>query len=128
MHKLSSFHAWAMIALTAIVLGYLMLFMRGATAQENWYHAQEVNPSVRERLNLASKSCCGEGDTYKTRFRLVNDGTKYGTETYEYWKDDKWHVVPPDIITRAPTPDGRPVLFMRARQDPICLIIDREGG
>jgi hypothetical protein len=58
------------------------------------------------------------------RFRLVEDGSKYGTETHEYLKDGRWRIVPPDIVQRKKTPDGRPVLFIsRHTSQELCLIV-----
>lgn len=94
-----------------------------------WYKSQEMNESARQRLQTQFKSCCDAGDHFRTRFRLLNDGSKYGAETYEYLSGlGKWTVVPPDIIKRAKTPDGKPVLFIhRSSGKELCFIIDDEG-
>ncbi len=87
-----------------------------------------MTPEARSRLNTGFKSCCDVGDVFPTRFRIVEDGSKYGTETYEYWRNDAWNEVPADIIQRKPTPDGRPILFLRrVTAEPLCFIIDKEG-
>jgi hypothetical protein len=101
----------------------------GAYAHDDpWYKQQMMNPETASRLGVQYKSCCDAGDHYRTRFRLVNDGSKYGTETYEYMKDGKWKLVPPDIIQRKPTPDGQPVLFINKHDGrELCFIIDKEG-
>ena len=58
----------------------------------------------------------------------MDDGSRYGAETYEYWRNGKWMLVPPDIIQRKPTPDGRPVLFInKITGEEYCLILDSEG-
>lgn len=94
----------------------------------SWYKSQKMNPAAKKRLQAGFESCCDEGDHFKTRFRLLNDGSKYGAETYEYWKDGKWNVVPPDIIQRKKTPDGQPVLFIQTSTGKeLCFIIDEEG-
>lgn len=95
-----------------------------------WYRQQQINPEALPRLNVPFKSCCDAGDHYKTRARLLEDGTKYGVETYEYWHYEKakWLIVPPDIIKKAKTPDGRPVLFIqKVTGKELCFIIDEEG-
>lgn len=93
-----------------------------------WYRSQEMTPESRARLGVAWKSCCDEADHFKTRFRLLEDGTKYGTETYQYLRDGKWKTVPADIIQRKKTPDGTPVLFINKHDGrELCFIIDEEG-
>lgn len=93
-----------------------------------WFRSQTMNPATTERLGVHYKSCCDGGDHFKTRFRLVEDGSKYGTETYEYWKDGQWRPIPVDIVQHKPTPDGQPVLFIeRHSGQELCFIIDREG-
>jgi hypothetical protein len=93
-----------------------------------WYKAQKMNPKAQVRLGVFYDSCCDAGDHYQTRFRVVEDGSKYGAETYEYWKNDQWRVVPADIIQRKPTPDGKPVLFISKHDGrELCFIIDRPG-
>lgn len=132
--------AWACVGLTAIVLAYMMLFMRGGFAEwkpeyaqaspqvQEWYKNQKINPEARARLNVGWTSCCDESDHFKTRFRMLSDGSKYGVETYEYLAGDTWKVISPDIIKRAPTPDGQPVLFIhKTTGKELCFIID-EGG
>jgi hypothetical protein len=97
-------------------------------ANADWYKSQTINPEARQRMQLGYKSCCDAGDHFQTRFRLVNDGSKYGVETYEYWTGDAWKVVPQDIIQRKKTPDGKPVLFIiKSSGKEVCLIIDEEG-
>lgn len=118
--------AWCFVV--ALALSLVLAFLKGAWAQENWYHAQEINPEARARLQTSYKSCCGAGDVFRTRFRLINDGSKFGVETYEYLQDGAWKVVPLDIIKRAKTPDGQPVLFLLENKTvPVCFIIDEEG-
>lgn len=93
-----------------------------------WYKSQTINPEAWQRLKVPFRSCCDSGDHFRTRFRLMRDGTRYGAETYEYWKDGAWRVIPPDVVKRARTPDGRPVLFIeRASGKELCFIIDEEG-
>jgi hypothetical protein len=93
-----------------------------------WYKSQRMNGKTKERLGVSYQSCCDVGDVFPTRFRMVNDGSRYGTETYEYLKDGRWFVVPPDIIQRKKTPDGRPVLFLNHSTGvEYCFIIDEEG-
>src|SRR5262245_50467898 len=94
-----------------------------------WYKSQTINDAARQKMGIYSyASCCDAGDHFHSRFRLVDDGSKYGDETYEYWKDGRWFVIPPDIVQHKPTPDGRPVLFVNKNDGrELCFIIDREG-
>ena len=97
--------------------------------RQQWFKSQTINPVAKDRLKIGYESCCDYGDVFRTRFRLVDDGSKYGAETYEYEKDGKWKVIPADIIQRKPTPDGQPVLFIQKSSGrEVCFIIDREGG
>lgn len=94
----------------------------------DWFNNQEMTPASRERMQVPWKSCCDAGDHFQTRFRLVEDGSKYGTETYEYLKDGVWKIIPADIVQRKPTPDGSPVLFINKYTGvELCFFIDREG-
>lgn len=59
MNRLSAFHAWALIGLTALVLAYSVLFMRGVRAQDR--HHQGHN----DYLNWSSgvtENCCNSTD------------------------------------------------------------------
>lgn len=133
--------SWALLGLLAFGLVYALNWP--AWAQENphkdrsqwansphkkWYDSQEMNPAARERLSVPFKSCCDNGDVFHTRFRVVEDGSRYGTETYEYEREGRWKLVPADIIQRKKTPNGQPVLFIhKATGNELCFIIDEPG-
>ena len=36
-----------------------------------WFNKQEMNPAAQRRLGVPWKSCCDNGDVFKTRFRVV---------------------------------------------------------
>lgn len=122
---------YAIAIILAIAFG--VLHARAHEAHEphaTWYKSQRMNPETKKRLGVAYQSCCDIGDHYPTRFKLVNDGSKYGSETYEYWDKEqkKWRVVPADIIQRKKTPEGKPVLFRSPTSgQEYCFIIDEEG-
>jgi hypothetical protein len=125
---------WLSLAVLSVGLAACLDGLSTARAHDDnhphvhWYRSQTINPAARVRLNVGYTSCCDEADHYETRFRMVEDGSRYGEESYEYLKDDAWKLVPPDIIQRKPTPDGRPVLFINRRDGrELCFIIDREG-
>lgn len=124
----------------ALVLIFALLFWRQGHAEwkpeyaqaspdtQRWYSEQKINEYALPRLLVPFKSCCDNGDRFVTRFRILNDGSKYGADTYEYWKDGEWRVVPPDVIQHKPTPDGQPVLFIhKSSGKELCFIIDKEG-
>ena len=73
-----------------------------------WFNAQEMNPAARQRLGVPWKSCCDNGDVFKTRFRVADDHS----DQWQYLKDGQWKVIPPDIIKSEDTPDHLPVLFI----------------
>lgn len=111
---------------------FLLLLVLGAIPaaahEEEWYKQQELTPQTQRRLGVGYKSCCDAGDHFRTRFRFVEDGSRYGTETYEYLKDGAWKLIPADIVQHKPTPDGRPVLFINKNDGrELCFIIDKEG-
>ncbi len=114
--------------LLACALAYPALAHDHRLANADWYKRQTINPEAQVRMGLGYKSCCDAADHFQTRFRLINDGTKYGAETYEYWTGDKWKAISPDIIQRKKTPDGTPVLFIiKGTGKEVCFIIDEEG-
>jgi len=80
----------------------------------DWYKAQELNPTTWERMGSPSwHGCCEKGDVYRTGFRVVEDGTKYGRDAYFYFKDGAWKEIPDDVIHwDQHAPDGRPTLFL----------------
>lgn len=133
--RLLNFTVWLGIALCCTFLATVLAFVRGAFAHDashphaDWYKSQVITPEARVRMKIPFKSCCDAGDHFDTRFRLINDGTKYGAETYEYLaRDGGWRVISPDIIQRKPTPDGKPVLFiLKESGKEVCFIIDKEG-
>lgn len=132
--RLIDFAVWLGIALCCTFLVGSLAFVKGAFAHDHkdphydWYKQQQINEEARLRMQLAYKSCCDAADHFDTRFRLVNDGSKYGVESYEYWTGDKWKAISPDIIQRKKTPDGRPVLFIiKGTGKEVCFIIDEAG-
>jgi hypothetical protein len=44
-------------------------------------------------MGVPYKSCCDAGDVYKTRFRIAADNS----DQWQYFKDGKWKVIPPDV-------------------------------
>src|SRR5258708_5790723 len=73
-------------------------------AHHEWFNAQEMNPAARARLGVPWKSCCDNGDVFKTRFRVGDDRS----DQWQYLKDGEWKTIPPDIIKEGDTPDHTP--------------------
>ena len=130
-------YEWGAVLLMALVLAFSLIFLKTGKVWSHelhephaaWYKSQRMNQETKQRLGVQYQSCCDAADVYPTRFRLVEDGSKYGAETYEYLWHGKWKRAPQDIIQRKPTPDGRPVLFInKITGDEYCLILDSEGG
>lgn len=127
------------LGLCAVALFFLLVFLKTGglvfahEAHEpyaDWFKSQRMNEETKQRLGVNYQSCCDAADVFPTRFRIVEDGTKYGAETYEYLlPNGAWKRVPPDIIQRKKTPDGRPVLFMnKITGQEYCFIVDEVGG
>jgi hypothetical protein len=56
-----------------------------------WFNAQEMNPAARKRLGVPWKSCCDNGDVFKTRFRVAEDRS----DQWQYLRDGQWRTVRP---------------------------------
>lgn len=89
-----------------------------------WFNKQEMNPAARERLGVPWKSCCDNGDVYKTRFRVAPDNT----DQWQYFREGQWKVIPPDIIKEEDTPDREPVLFISKYSGvELCFFLPKGG-
>ena len=90
----------------------------------DWFNKQEMNPAARDRLGVPWKSCCDNGDVFKTRFRVAEDNS----DQWQYLKDGQWKVIPPDIIKEGDTPDHVPVLFInRSNGMELCFFVPKGG-
>lgn len=118
----------------------LALLASGGVAQSQgknpWYEQQRLSGQTMDRLGVTWTSCCDGGDVFRTRFQSVeNDGSEWGKQHYQYWRDGQWLNIPPDVVHHAKTPDGQPVLFLYTYKDnpdipagtPLCFIIDEPG-
>jgi hypothetical protein len=93
-------------------------------AHHEWFNKQEMNPAAQLRLGLSYKSCCDNGDVFKTRFRVGDDRS----DQWQYFKDGQWKLVPPDIIKEEDTPDHLPVLFInRHTGQELCFFVPKGG-
>jgi len=112
------------------MFGILLLVSFRADAHDpsmpnhEWFNAQEMNPAARQRLGVPWKSCCDNGDVFKTRFRVAEDHS----DQWQYLKDGQWRTIPPDIIKEEDTPDHLPVLFINRRTgDELCFFVPKGG-
>jgi hypothetical protein len=110
--------------------GLLALFSFRADAHDpsmpnhEWFNKQEMNAAARKRLGVPWKSCCDNGDVFKTRFRVGEDRS----DQWQYLKDGVWKTIPPDIIKEEDTPDRTPVLFInRSTGVELCFFVPQGG-
>jgi hypothetical protein len=90
----------------------------------DWFNNQVMNPAARDRLGVPWKSCCDNGDVFKTRFRVAEDNS----DQWQYLKDGQWNVIPPDIIKEGDTPDHVPVLFINKNTGmELCFFVPKGG-
>ena len=113
-----------------VIFGLLVLVSIRVDAHDpsmpnhEWFNKQEMNPAVQRRLRLPYKSCCNNGDVFKTRFRVGEDRS----DQWQYLKDDEWKTIPPDIIKEEDTPDHLPVLFINRHTGvELCFFVPRGG-
>src|SRR6267142_2829136 len=102
-------------------------FLKGrdpSMAHHEWFNAQGMNPAARQRLGVPWKSCCDNGDVFKTRFRVGDDRS----DLWQYLKDGEWKTIPPDIIKEDDTPDHTPVLFINKYTGmELCFFVPQGG-
>jgi hypothetical protein len=93
-------------------------------AHHEWFNAQEMTAAARQRLGVPWKSCCDNGDVFKTRFRVGEDRS----DQWQYLKDGEWKTIPPDIIKEGDTPDHTPVLFINKYTGmELCFFVPQGG-
>src|SRR5215207_535488 len=92
--------------------------------RKKWFNSQQMNDAAQQRLGVPWKSCCDNGDVFRTRFRVADDHS----DQWQYLKDGQWKVIPPDIIKSEDTPDHLPVLFINRRTgDELCFFLPKGG-
>ena len=76
--------------------------------RQRWFRSQTMTEAAQKRLNVPWKSCCDNGDVFRTRFRVG----QAGEDVWEYEiVPGVWKVIPPDIIKDNPSLDSEPILF-----------------
>ena len=73
----------------AVLFGFLcspglLLAHDASMPHHEWYNKQEMNPAARERIGVPWKSCCENGDVFKTRFRIAAIGRISGR--FQEWR------------------------------------------
>ena len=79
--------------------------------RKKWFESREINEAARQRLGVKYMSCCDNGDVFRTRFRVVDDGTRHGLEQWQYLDGNVWKAIPDDVIKQEPSLDNQPILF-----------------
>jgi len=116
------------ICALACIIGMILVIMAAKNAHavykpeyaqlpqvvQDWYKNQKMTPAAQARMKKGWTSCCEHGDVYKTQFRALDDGTKYGRESWWYQKKDgTWKQIPDDVIHwDEPAPDYQATLFI----------------
>jgi hypothetical protein len=99
-------------------------------ARKQWFESQTLNEATRQRLGVQYKSCCDGGDVYRTQFRVVDDGTKHGAETwfYQHKQTGEWRPIHPDIIKDEASIDEEPILFINKYDGKELCFFPPKGG
>jgi hypothetical protein len=92
--------------------------------RRQWFNSQQINPEAQQRLGIPFKSCCDNGDVFRTRFR-VNNG---GGDQWEYLDEGTWKIIPADIIKDEPSLDNMPILFKDRRTGQELCFFKPRGG
>src|ERR1700750_2190365 len=110
--------------------GLLLLLSVRADAHDasmphhEWFNKQEMNPAAQRRLGLSYKSCCNNGDVFRTRFRVGEDRS----DQWQYLKDGEWKTIPADIVKEGDTPDHMPVVFINRHTGmELCFFVPQGG-
>jgi hypothetical protein len=99
-------------------------FLQSLQRPDNW-----KQPDRHEMV----RSCCGAGDTVKTRFRVEVGTGPYPEDHWYAWLNSEWIAIPPDKIVPDYAPDGQPYLFLLSPPsrpdlyDILCFVRPRGG-
>src|SRR5213075_1391805 len=53
-------------------------YAQASPERQQWFQLKRINPEAQKRLNVPFKSCCDNGDVFKTRFRVGTVGKLNG--------------------------------------------------
>jgi hypothetical protein len=99
-------------------------YAQASPERQQWFQSQRINPNAQKRLGVTFKSCCDNGDVFKTRFRVGNNGG----DQWEYLDGETWKVIPADIIHEEPSLDNTPVLFKHRLTGMELCFFKPQGG
>jgi hypothetical protein len=109
---------WGGILLTAIVLGFMLLFLRGGFAHDlpgipkenqSWYQNAETNPEARATFPSPWQKCCNHAEVIPVKDII------FPTQDHGWRWNDKGEIknIPNVIIHwNEAAPDNRPTLFV----------------
>jgi hypothetical protein len=100
-------------------------------AVREWFGNAQLTKPAHDRLGFWG--CCEISEVVRTRFRVDRAS---GADQWFYLKDDRWELVPADIIHWGESaPDGEATLFVLAREHgghpagtPTCFWPPRGGN
>ena len=99
-------------------------YAQASPERQQWFQSQRINPEAQRRLNVPFKSCCDNGDVFKTRFRVGADNE----DQWEYLDGDTWKIIPADIISNEPSLDNTPILFKNRVDGKELCFFKPQGG
>lgn len=67
-------------------------YAQAGPERQQWFQSQQINPGAQRRLGVSFKSCCDNGDVFKARFGVSNNGG----DQWEYLDGDTWKIIPAD--------------------------------
>ena len=96
------------------------LWLEKLQRPDNYLHPERRN-------DPKSLSCCGIGDTVKTKFKVENTGGQYPEDVWYAWLEETWVKVPPEKIVPDYAPTGEPFLFLLGNTIQ-CFVRPKGGG
>ena len=89
-----------------------------------WFNKQEMNPAAQQRLGVPWKSCCDNGDVFKTRFRVAEDRS----DQWQYLKDGSGKRSRPTSSRKRIRRTILPVLFINKHTGvELCFFVPKGG-
>lgn len=97
--------------------------------RKRWFESQTMTEATRQRLGVQYKSCCDAGDVVKNlRWRVIEDGSKFGVERWQYLDNGSWKTIHPDIVQTTPSIDDEPILFKNKHDGRELCFFPPKGG